>query len=600
MRGVLNKNFLSSLNKIITNYQRFINLTEEDLRSSFNLNDSIINVHTILSEIGHTNIIRKIQELIVDSDDYERTEIIFLLNLRVSYWDYNFIITNETLSELSDTLVSLMHIKINTSPVVKILIDKIKYLLYKIKKRNLSTHETIFSVDGTNINIDDVEYYKNFKILTDEAYVPHITQQNVLDFYNSFLTYGLRGDSAIINFNKTHLVSKFFHTTTPISEGNLIKSENLHKRLTRAAVNSEFNIFNQYAVKSLANLLYNNYIKCLVKFFIECINTGNNEKVKIYKIKICNSPEYIKKFQEIFEIADYKPYELILKGFSYFLLIQLENNTYENVEDLNKDLEIFLPVFTTYYKNIQWVKKKKFLPLYLPDTECLHTDVKVKINQSSGNAFTVSDFTNFDLFLDSSYILPLDISKIENEYDELYEKIKINSNLLTNKIIQITKQSIRVEVHKDLEVERKIAEERISTNQVRNVEVLSLFSAVLAFILVGVSTLKQFDDFVVMFLFMLGMSICLLIFVVTIDYILHKQKVKISLIRLIFSLVTLLIIITFFKTCNIIPNIPIDSKSYIKDTSLFRKSIESTLLDSVDKIRIQDSLYHLKDTMVNK
>ncbi|OBX21546.1 hypothetical protein [Bizionia sp. APA-3] len=142
-----------------------------------------------------------------------------------------------------------------------------------------------------------------------------------------------------------------------------------------------------------------------------------------------------------------------------------------------------------YKEKLKWSKNNHNLLFQLPYEECL-------IN---------SNIDELDIFYASSIILPLPHEESENNYEEISEKLKGLKQLILS-VAALNKEFTTI---KELQSE-------IKTNQVKTLETIGVFTAIMAFILASIPSFSFVNEFYQALLFTGIIGSCLLIMVSTI------------------------------------------------------------------------------------
>ena len=149
------------------------------------------------------------------------------------------------------------------------------------------------------------------------------------------------------------------------------------------------------------------------------------------------------------------------------------------------------------YENYEWCKDKNFLSFQLPANEC-----KIK-------------YAEYNIFLSSSFVLPINYEKILRELTELSRKLEKYKTLF--------------EVHENLKSEKTIIKElreNIEKNDRRSIEILGIFAAIVLFTSSSVQIFSiKGVDFKQALKFMLCYSYSLTLFIFLI-WLITRENIK--------------------------------------------------------------------------
>lgn len=490
-------------------------------------------------------------------------QYLFDINLKLAFIDTMLDSTNlSSLFSLADFLNKRE--KAEVDHIHKVLFDKCQYLIYKIVNRNERGHwpdshitqkdkkslydnvkqERKFGNETVNIKNPTLAYYQYFKELTDTRYnynhVLHLDDNKEADILKSWkeTIEKISQPNAQLEYITIHLLSRHLHKSGTRIKGAFEKSRMLFDKVRDYICTNDdaiYGRFNKYAYHSLVSLLSINHLKLAYNYFSEAISSGNKDDIKKWK-KLFD--ECFRLSQEIAaqrHIISFNGYRVYLKGYiGYFENILLSESHEIKADDFNKDLKEIYPLFSEFKHSIDWGREKKYMALFLPYVESYYT-VRVETIDKE-----------IRLFLDSSYMLPSNFDLLVSQYQEMYNrfqekvilvlqkitynKLKEDVDAITNKWFQEAKATVELKVQENQHaVNQKVQEsqsavdQKVQENQYKNIEILSLFTAVIAFIVVGATTFPDFNDFYIMFLFMFGLALCLGLFVLFIDYVVTRS-----------------------------------------------------------------------------
>lgn len=216
-------------------------------------------------------------------------------------------------------------------------------------------------------------------------------------------------------------------------------------------------------------------------------------------------------------------------------------------------------ILNKYFANKEWSKNNNNYIFLLPFEECL-----VKIDNKAETE---------NIFIASSFLLPPDNNKIEVQYNEIRQKHKSLSYHIN------TIKRLRKELNKIDELNNAF-----DKRDFKSIEIISIFTAIITFVLTSIPAYKFIDGVYDALLFMLSLATALAVFVTLILFStrsLYKQWYA-------YIPVTVLLICSFFGYCNL--------TKFEKEKVIINNALEKSL-DSISSKKV-DSLI-LKKTKPN-
>lgn len=477
---------------------------------------------------------------------------LFIINIFVADYDENLESEDWCLKKLKKLQTFLK----NKSPyfdleqpkiIFKILQSKVDYLIFKIKyrrddKRNLCLkveNQTDIYVEENGTNIIETSHF--FISKDNHFYDLYI---NTLKHYKKeFATDGVQKNTTYINDCKNinseeykNSVSKLFRYNKYLKNlENLENRDNeieeiindLNKQINPEKVKSPVEYFNLLSLQSALNLYKNTQFKL---FLYDELEKADNVFFKaFYEEENRNLDTFLanveKKLNENSTYLDYKKYETLftffdkiienlientVEKFTYLDIDNLSNITEETkIDNLLEDLTLkkertivniktLRDKFQSFYDGFKkWDKNSEdlgLLPIYLENEAC-YAKSTIKINEKDEKDEKIN------LFLDSSYILPVDYSLIKRKQEE--EKIQIPAhihmvkhrvtslylskinylNILKSKLI-LEEKSKKIE--EKIETESKKIEEDMKKGEFKTIQIVALFVTLASFVLTQV------------------------------------------------------------------------------------------------------------------
>lgn len=450
------KELLLFFKKVRQLYLKLIYKAERD----FTEYGQIIDLYNT-NEIFETDLIQELYshkyEEFRDSEDFEYD--IFQINVKLSEIDMDLDCDESTIR----TLIAYRNFldkhkglsNENSNLVIRILLDKSKFLLYKIYLRrfkqstNNKTENSFYTAQIDEIS-SEAEFYLPF-ILSSHRHYSNGESKLTKD-----LKLKLGSPTSIFLMSEIHLINKYFRQLN--SQKAL--SNFLSTNTDISKINYPEFSYNEFAKASALNLLKNTSLRLR----LEEEEKGNfKEVVKLLKEK--NVEKFNTKYLDIINndasamdnYRDYYPYTLLFQFFGnlldyliekpFILLSDSKSAQLEEGKNIEKDIAalfskegpfgILLDYFETlcsrFIPSLKLCDHKKYKPIYLTYKECKSDVPSDYIKKIVSNK--VIDNLKIELFVESSYILPDDYDKINEQWKDVNfkfkEKIRIVKNALT-------------------------------------------------------------------------------------------------------------------------------------------------------------------------
>lgn len=391
------------------------------------------------------------------------------------------------------------------------------------------------------------------------------------------------------------------------------------------------NKFNAFAKHNIDFLLNKNLQKIAYKKlenFTEKFGTDTVKRIEEGDLKIIKSLQgeifdgYLKTSNdldnassEIF-INDYYHHYLFADASAEliefcFLRAHKDSRVYEVAQSLLDNLSS-LEVVEKIGKSLTWIRAKSYLPIYSPYDECLTSPIDL-FNEKC------------PLFLDSSYVLPINITRQRERYENLKQRLfylKLLSNrfkFLTGEldefkeIIKQEKQKILQEKKSELDenfnkkivdIDKKI-DKQIREQSISGVQTLGLFASVISLVLGFFNILPKIENMWLIVFFMIAFSGCLVFFVHALGRVIDFQNLEKSKTIKSYYLYTLIalgffmLLFTFSKEAR--------KASYLfprviySDTLIIKEITKDTILDNgMDQYKIGENKLQNKNSCCTK
>lgn len=411
------------------------------------------------------------------------------------------IITNTTLSSESQQGIQkddVQQRKDENKKIANIIEDKIKYLQWKIRLREFISKNKNFTYSECQDFFKEQDSCFQEQIQKSQAHyllgkVPYCSKPltRIDDSNNKYKLKRVSGSESI-DFEEVlkwsrHLRKRLDEDTLPyesvieeLKQVLLIFKEEL--KLIQSDEEKKFDVF---TIKSAYNLIFNTYIRILLKQefsnnFANCLSDLKSNKLNDI-LFIRNIVNQIKDLHDDLKIDDYYPFQYILRFFQDFIAkiredvlaaFGIEKDTIDekNEKDYTRKAEEKLELVGTLYdqaiknfkEKFKWSKERKLNPIYL------------------GRESSIIRYGDKTLFLDSSYILPDNFDKVEEIWyaEEQYKKVTIRS----------TKNRVQFEIHRvvtenSVDKKKDEFEKKVKENEFKMVQIVALFVSIATFVL---------------------------------------------------------------------------------------------------------------------
>lgn len=423
---------------------------------------------------------------------------IFLINISLADFDEYFESSQEHENELDYYLDKLNAIDSDKDKgfILKALSDKCEYLKFKIKfreYRDYSDVEPIYSGDN---------YYTKFIEDTKNHYNTRGTRiDNCSSFISGFgSTFNLERNNLSAK-SDIHKINKFYKSSESIEPKD--KKRNIDLLIEKISTLNCDNSFDRISNNSAINLLENTKLKILLdteiknkfkqvlndSFFKSSKSVEDNVFIKELKefINKKNYVDYIG-FKSVIDFYDklFNQLEISDEILTEIELLKTEDIKDEDLlkyrENILKNLEsleyLYTKTLSKSSENITFLRNYELKPIYLSLEECLTNEIKID----------GTDNDNIKLFLDSSYILPINFENAieKNAKNKLGYSIelKLIKEKFSSKIANIISEN-HIKIQKD-DLTKTIKEGEFKT-----VQIVAMFVTIASFILTSV---KIFDN----------------------------------------------------------------------------------------------------------
>jgi hypothetical protein len=375
-------------------------------------------------------------------------------NIKLAKIDLSIVTSDTILKELLLIKEGLEN-KNNKSFIFKLLLNKCNFLIKKIILRYKKTallYKINFkysSLKPETFEVGEFDYFDR-NIAVHDSNNPDIESTN-LPKYNEYIRTSQSKfiDNSELTYEDYHTLIRYYKDISP----DKLSLKKLIDAFEKEILKKNLSNFDIRAHNISLNNLRNHYFSFLLS---EKTNT----------LEIIN--EYFNKIvltQKSTRIFNFFPYERFIKYLFCQLKVIYEKNTSESeiekaevlltrLKDLIKDLKL----------NFSWCEENKFLNFQHPFAECVFN-------------YKHSETELIPIFLNSSFVLPTNFNDDENKIKELIEEL-VSFETIHKVHRSISKEKKEIRETKD---EVKETKNKLDQSDKRNIEILSIFSAIVVF-----------------------------------------------------------------------------------------------------------------------
>lgn len=478
------------LQNIIDNY--YTTSLVDPVKTSLNILIEFVSKvkHAYTSNFGYRTFVSE-SDYISNSTEYNNSIykdylVFFIINIKIADYDHFLNPDEQDFRSLYSFFLSLKN-NYGSFEHRTILLDKCSFLISKCVMRIKHLYgKTLYLYSNNSIKmIESVDYNSEILNVKKKYIFSHYELEE--NWKNSILK---EATNILNNYNSTegNITVLDLEKMTCLELHRLIKYAKDYSK-NYSLVNKIRNVFQNKYDESLNNNKTTSYDKHAYKLLL---NYAYNNELSLF-IEL-SAKEKFKEAEDLYnEICDIQKktnihnYFLQLKYLT-FLIEWLENNIEKIKTKKDKDYQDYIirkceEYLTHYRKNILWSEMNLNYVLILPSEECF-TDIQDK-----------------KIFTCSSFCLPLSNHKYIEEFKEYPNKLMRIKTDTTIKLFNLKNEDINNEIQK---------------KEIRNIEILGIFSALISFVISSVPNFKYVDNSFEAFLFMFSLSSSLVLFFILI------------------------------------------------------------------------------------
>lgn len=397
---------------------------------------------------------------------------LFSLNLSLCFSDFLFTEKQDCYQEIVSIKDYLTILLDNSSfPILTDQIEKMNkkatFLLFKWCKRAELSDILLFNENKINEYKEEFKNKDNFEDII--LYIENHYDENKSKLKRAFNELKKNKDNKFDKFTcqDIHLYIKYYKDIEK-DVAKLDKIINWLKNWKKKSVDSY--------EKIIRNAIYN--YACNNRFSLfaeEC--KDKRELYKVYKNISNNDKNFFLQYKLIKRVTQLINDELKENSTS-ITLAQIEE-----IEPLLKNIE---EEYKEYKKNIQWIVEHIYFIYRVSFEECIIDEI----------------------FIYSSFLLPLDIRKSKNDYEIVSDDFRVLKSQIEplKRIVQF--------------------DEKIEKRDTKTIELMGLFSAIIAFIMASIPTFKYMKDIYDVGIFFIVFATSLISFLLVLLLIIRKTRIN--------------------------------------------------------------------------
>ena len=428
------------------------------------------------------NNIRSNEKLAIQVDQFIKQ------NIKLCEIDLGFSIKVETLREL----IRISHLieDSSSSPFKKILQDKCDCLIYKfLKKFEKDPRNYIYSLNFLDKEISNkskIDQESLFFEFTKNCELHYTVEELNSRDRQEFNRLNDQIKSSKESLRAFHGVIKYYKDINKDSSKLLGLDEFMPNKF-----NEEYKNLNDYALGVSSQNYRNNIISVELENYVP-------SRIEEYKYELFTKTkdyfEKAKSMQADSMIQNYFPFYKILS-----IVPKLVENLYHDFEINQRLLVDFIDLFDEIEKALfeatEWCSDRNFIAYNCNYNDCI-TKKMIQVDQTK---------EEYKLFLYSSCILPINFNKVSTRNIEIRNRIQVLKSLFTIKTSTLIDKE-----------ELNSAKRKVEENERKNIEILSIFAAIVLFVTANVQLFSQVQSFTQGLMFTLSMAYILCLFILVI------------------------------------------------------------------------------------
>ena len=509
-------------------------------------------IKTIISNLEKDEIFILSKSKYQSVNDSETLKL-FTLNLFLCFSDILFTEKQDCYQEITsikELLSEERFSNLNLNPQIEKMKKKATFLLFKWCKRAKLSGISLFKEDKIKEYKDDINNFgKNWKNWVTHIENHYYKEEEKSLFVNKIQNlYAKIKDENFENFTcqDIHLYIKFYKDIDKNID-NLDKINIfLKKRIEDSTDDYE---------KNIRTIIYNYARNNRFSLFTETCDNRDNLQKEYNKIDNKDNKNYFLQYKFINKSIKLLNAELNEKN---------ENITIDQIEKIEKYLKEIESEYETYKTNIEWILEHIYFIYRVSLEECIIDDI----------------------FIYSSFLLPLDNRKSKKDYEKIVDSFReLKSQLPLFRRIAIFNTKISEKVKEEVTQ----FDEKIEKRDAKTIELMGLFTAIIAFAMGSIPTFQYLKDIYDVGIFFIVFATSLISFLLVLLLIIRKTRIN-----KFFGLQLVSIVVFFIAMIKF--TIYLSDK---KDNAItFKQQSENTIIE--EKITSNKTIDTLKQSKITK
>ena len=509
-------------------------------------------IKTIISNLEKDEIFILSKSKYQSVNDSETLKL-FTLNLFLCFSDILFTEKQDCYQEITyvkELLSEERFPNLNLNPQIEKMEKKATFLLFKWCKRAKLSGFSMLKEDKIKEYKDDInnfgDKWKDWVTYIENHYYKE--EENSLFVGKIKKSYAEIKDKDFEDFTcqDIHLYIKFYKDINK----NIDKLDEINVFLKKRIENSTTGNYE----KSIRTIIYNYARNNRFSLFTETCDNRDDLQKEYNKIDNKDNKNYFLQYKFINKSIELLNAELNEKN---------ENITIDQIEKIEKYLKEIEPEYETYKTNIEWILEHIYFIYRVSLEECIIDDI----------------------FIYSSFLLPLDNRKSKKDYEKIVDSFReLKSQLPLFRRIAIFNTKISEKVKDELTQ----FDEKIEKRDTKTIELMGLFTAIIAFVIGSIPTFKYMKDIYDVGIFFIVFATSLISFLLVLLLIIRKTRINK------FFWLQLVLIVVFY-IAMIIFTIYLSDK---KDNAITFQQSENTIIE--EKITSNKTIDTLKQSKITK
>ena len=527
LEGIRNNlTYTENIESSIPKEDKYILSLIDSLKNKTNEIQNIINYYLLFIEDVKTiiNNPEKDEIFILSKSKYQsvndsETLKLFTLNLFLCFSDILFTEKQDCYQEITyvkELLSEERFPNLNLNPQIEKMEKKATFLLFKWCKRAKLSGFSMLKEDKIKEYKDDInnfgDKWKDWVTYIENHYYKE--EENSLFVGKIKKSYAEIKDKDFEDFTcqDIHLYIKFYKDINK----NIDKLDEINVFLKKRIENSTTGNYE----KSIRTIIYNYARNNRFSLFTETCDNRDDLQKEYNKIDNKDNKNYFLQYKFINKSIELLNAELNEKN---------ENITIDQIEKIEKYLKEIEPEYETYKTNIEWILEHIYFIYRVSLEECIIDDI----------------------FIYSSFLLPLDNRKSKKDYEKIVDSFReLKSQLPLFRRIAIFNTKISEKVKDELTQ----FDEKIEKRDTKTIELMGLFTAIIAFVIGSIPTFKYMKDIYDVGIFFIVFATSLISFLLVLLLIIRKTRINK------FFWLQLVLIVVFYIAMIIFTIYPSDKK----------------------------------------